>query len=62
MVRAFQLAEQGALDLNERVTLTRALLRDGSGVLQFADLGLAPTLRDLILQMIITATTPPPTS
>jgi reactive intermediate/imine deaminase len=55
MVRAFQLAEQGRLNLDQRVTLTRALLRDGSGVLQFADLGLAPTIRDLILQMIITS-------
>jgi len=36
-----------------RVTLGRADLRDGSGVFQFADLGLSPTLRDLILQMII---------
>ena len=55
MVRAFQLAEQGKLNLDERVTSTRAELRDGSGVFQFADLGLAPTLRDLIQQMIITS-------
>jgi reactive intermediate/imine deaminase len=55
MVRAFQLAEQGRLDLDERVPLTRALLRDGSGIFQFADLGLAPTVRDLIQQMIITS-------
>jgi reactive intermediate/imine deaminase len=55
MVRAFQMAEQGALNLDERVTLGRAELRDGSGVFQFADLGLAPTLRDLIQQMVITS-------
>jgi beta-lactamase class A len=55
MVRAFQLAETGALNLDERVTLGRADLRDGSGIFQFADLGLAPTRRDLILQMIITS-------
>jgi reactive intermediate/imine deaminase len=55
MVRAFQLAEQGTLNLDERVTIGRAELRDGSGVFQFADLGLAPTLRDLIQQMIITS-------
>jgi reactive intermediate/imine deaminase len=55
MVRAFQLAERGALNLDERVTLDRATLRDGSGIFQFADLGLAPTLRDLIQQMIITS-------
>ncbi len=55
MVRAFQLAEQGKLRLDERVTLTRAELRDGTGVFQLADLGLAPTIRDLIQQMIITS-------
>jgi len=55
MVRAFQMAEQGALALDERITLGRADLRDGSGVFQFADLGLAPTLRDLIQQMVITS-------
>ncbi len=55
MVRAFQMAEQGTLNLDERVTLGRAELRDGSGVFQFADPGLAPTMRDLIQQMIITS-------
>ena len=55
MVRAFQLAEAGKLDLDERVTLRRADLRDGTGVFQYADLGLAPTVRDLLLQMIITS-------
>jgi reactive intermediate/imine deaminase len=55
MVRAFQLAEERKLDLDERVTLGRADLRDGTGVFQYADLGLAPTVRDLLLQMIITS-------
>ena len=55
MVRAFQLAEQGKLNLDERVTLTRELLRDGSGLLQFSDPGLAPTIRDLIQHMVITS-------
>jgi reactive intermediate/imine deaminase len=55
LVRAFQLADQGTLDLDERITLTRALLRDGSGILQFSDLGLAPTVRDLIQHMVITS-------
>lgn len=55
MVRAFQLAEARQLDLDQRVTLRRADLRDGTGVFQYADLGLAPTVRDLILQMIITS-------
>ena len=55
MIRAFQLAEAGRLDLDERVTLRRADLRDGTGIFQYADLGLAPTVRDLLLQMIITS-------
>jgi beta-lactamase class A len=55
MVRAFQLAEEGTLKLDERVELRRSDLRDGTGVLQYHDLGLAPTIRDLIFQMIITS-------
>ena len=55
MVRAFQLADAGKLNLNERVTLTRAELRDGSGILQNLDLGSSLTVRDLIQQMIVTS-------
>jgi beta-lactamase class A len=55
MVRAFQLAEQKTLNLDERTEIRRADLRDGSGVLQYHDLGLAPTVRDLITQMVITS-------
>lgn len=55
MIRAFQLADEQKLDLGERVEIHRADLRDGSGVLQYHDLGLAPTIRDLITQMVITS-------
>ena len=55
MVRAFQLADAGQLNLDERVTLTRAHLRDGSGLLQHFDLGSSLTLRDFIQQMIVTS-------
>jgi reactive intermediate/imine deaminase len=55
MVRAFQLADAGKLNLDERVTLTRADLRDGTGVFQYFDLGSTHTLRDLIQQMIVTS-------
>ncbi len=55
MIRAFQLADGKTLDLAERVTIGRADLRDGSGVLQFHDLGLTPTYRDLITEMVITS-------
>ena len=55
MVRAFQLADAGKLNLDERVTLTRADLRDGTGVFQYFDLGSSPTVRDVIQQMIVTS-------
>ena len=55
MVRAYQMAEAKTLDLRERVEIGRAQLRDGSGVLQYHDLGLTPTVRDLITQMVITS-------
>ena len=55
MVRAFQLAERGQLNLDERVVLNRAELRDGSGLLQYSDLGIAPTVRDLIQHMVVTS-------
>jgi len=55
MVRAFQMVDDGSLRLDERVELHRSDLRDGTGVLQYHDPGLAPTIHDLILQMIITS-------
>ena len=55
MIRAFQMVDAKTLDLNERVKIGRADLRDGSGVLQFHDLGLTPTYRDLITEMVITS-------
>jgi beta-lactamase class A len=55
MVRAYQLADQGALNLDERVTIDRSRLRHGTGVFQLHDLGLQPTWRDVITEMIITS-------
>jgi beta-lactamase class A len=55
MVLAFRLSEQGKLNLDERIEIRRSHLRDGSGIFQYHDLGLQPTLRDLITQMIITS-------
>ncbi len=55
MIRAFQLVDAKQLDLNERVEIRRADLRDGSGVLQYHDIGLRPTYRDLITEMVITS-------
>lgn len=55
MVLAFQMADQGKLSLEERVTITAADVRGGSGVFRHNDPGLQPTLRDVLLQMIITS-------
>ncbi|MBL8269266.1 serine hydrolase [Steroidobacter sp.] len=55
LIRAFQLADRKQLDLDQRIEIQRADLRDGSGVLQFHSPGLAPTIRDLLLQMVITS-------
>ena len=55
MVLAYQMAEAGQLDLNERVELRASDLRGGSGIYRYKDLGLSPTVRDLITEMIITS-------
>ncbi len=55
MVLAYQLADQGKLNLDTRVPVTRRDFRAGSGVLRYHDPGLQPTVRDLITQMIITS-------
>jgi beta-lactamase class A len=55
MVLAFRLAEQNHLNLNERVEIKPADLRGGSGIFRYHDVGLNPTVRDIITQMIITS-------
>jgi len=55
MVLAYELAGQRKLDLDSRVEMRRSDLRGGSGVLRYHDIGLRPTVRDLITQMIITS-------
>lgn len=55
MILAFQMAEAGELDLDERYEIRRADLKPGSGIFQHHDLGATPTLRDLITEMIITS-------
>lgn len=55
MVMAYQMAEAGRLDLQARVPIGKADRRGGSGVLRYHDLGLQPTLRDVVMQMIITS-------
>ena len=55
MVLAFQMADKGTLSLSQRTTLTQADIRGGSGIFRYHDAGLQPTLRDVLLQMIITS-------
>lgn len=55
MLLAFRDAEAGRLDLGERYRIRPEDLRRGSGLLQTFDIGLEPTYRDLVTQMIITS-------
>jgi beta-lactamase class A len=55
MILAFQSADQGRLNLDERVEIRRADFRGGTGVLQYHDPGMSMTVRDLITEMIITS-------
>ena len=55
LVMAFQMAERGAIKLDERITIRKEDIRGGSGVFRYHDAGLQPTFRDVLLQMIITS-------
>lgn len=55
MLLAFQMAEKGTLSLAQRITINAADVRGGSGIFRYHDAGLQPTLRDVLLQMIITS-------
>ena len=54
-VMAYQMAERGTLSLDERITIRKEDVRGGSGVLRYHDAGLQPTLRDVLMQMVITS-------
>lgn len=55
MILAFRDADAGKLNLEERYTIRPEDLRRGTGLLQGFTVGLAPTLHDLVTQMIITS-------
>ncbi len=55
LVLAFQMADRGELKLDERITISKGDIRGGSGIFRHHDAGLQPTLRDVLLQMIITS-------
>ena len=55
MILAFRDADAGRLNLAERYTIRPEDVRRGTGLLQGFAIGLQPTLRDLVTQMIITS-------
>jgi beta-lactamase class A len=55
MVLAFQMADKGELSLAQRITINASDVRGGSGIFRYHDAGLQPTLRDVLLQMVITS-------
>jgi beta-lactamase class A len=55
MILAYRDADAGRLDLDARHTIRPEDLRRGSGLLQTFAVGLQPTLRDLVTQMIVTS-------
>lgn len=55
LVLAFQMADQGAINLDERITIRKEDVRGGSGIFRYHDAGLQPTFRDVLLQMVITS-------
>jgi beta-lactamase class A len=54
-VQALEMADAKRLDLGTRLTLSAADIRGGSGIFRYHDAGLQPTIRDVLLQMIITS-------
>jgi beta-lactamase class A len=55
LVLAFQMADKGALNLDERISIRKEDIRGGSGIFRYHDAGLQPTFRDVLLQMVITS-------
>jgi beta-lactamase class A len=55
LVLAFQMADKGAINLDERSIIRKEDVRGGSGIFRHHDAGLQPTFRDVLLQMVITS-------
>jgi hypothetical protein len=55
LVKAFQMADEGTLDLDQRVEIGLEDLRHGAGILQYHDLGATLSVRDLLLNMVVTS-------
>ena len=55
LVLAYRMAEAGQLNLSERVVLKPEDMRGGSGIYRFKGPGLNPSVRDLLMEMVITS-------
>ena len=55
MAHVYRMADAGEIDLDERIELQRSDLVGGSGIFRYKGVGLNPSLRDLITEMIITS-------
>jgi beta-lactamase class A len=53
MMQVFRQVDAGKISLDERVTLTQSDLRPGSGLFAYMTPGIAPTIHDLLLMMIV---------
>ena len=55
MAHLYRMADAGEIDLTERIELRRSDLVGGSGIFRYKGVGLNPSIRDLITEMIITS-------
>ena len=55
LVLAYRMAEAGQLNLSDRVVLKADDMRGGSGVFRYKGPGLNPSIRDLLMEMVITS-------
>lgn len=55
MAHIYRMADAGEIDLTERIELQRSDLVGGSGIFRYKGVGLNPSIRDLITEMIITS-------
>ena len=55
MAHVYRMADAGDIDLDERIELQRSDLVGGSGIFRYKGVGLNPSIRDLVTEMIITS-------
>lgn len=55
LILAYRMAEAGQLNLSERIVLKPEDMRGGSGIFRFKGPGINPSVRDLLMEMVITS-------